>query len=158
MTTEEKFHANVTDLMTEIKDMIDNMISEDATDISTTQVKGIIRLLASVKKDRLLTKFIDKREHWNLIPGRDIRSLLSLLPIVFEGSGVDTNIVSAPVIYYINNQDNNIIDKENIDIIWDYLDSFVKLACDKIEDVRKQDAKYCEEIDVASMRKLCARD
>jgi len=120
---------NFINQITSLIDMITEILDElgrDDLGMQSTILSGQIK---SRNPDDMINAFIDNRKYWMNIKQRNNKFILEELPQLLATIQPDTDFsyLALPLRTYIGG--SKLVQKDDIDSFWKYLNNMVKLAC-----------------------------
>jgi hypothetical protein len=130
---EERFLDNLIDLLTFIGVITKNIYDRGLTSIPPSAFNLGVTFLKSHDKETVLYEFIEgSNTHWDMIKARDEdffskHSKTIFGPLPFEK--VEEYVDMFKLLFELkDNEGEYIVNKKQRDVIWDFLDSFVKIS------------------------------
>ena len=126
---EDRFKRNLSDLFRLLQ-----KLTQDNDKINTSSFAVIGAIINSFESTELISSFIEKsQEHWDLVHRRDVSFIENLCDDIFSDLSMEDHKIFCNILHKITGDD--------IDMIWGYFDSFIKISIKYIHFIRNPKIK-----------------
>jgi len=171
-TPAERFMVTLNEFLSFQIELFEDLSCENITDpskgLTSIRPQAVAIAKALVMKydaDTLITAFSWCHQDWNMVKKRNI-SFVQTMNTKFQENGIpfDISILCIPFVAYdvIKNSDewkdedesDLPVNKQDIDVIWKYINSMVGVTCSHISNKRQQDPSYMIEVDLVKYNEM----
>jgi len=138
---DKKFQEVVIKVLSQIRDIADDINQSGLIKLPQTEINKLKIGMDQVKKSdskELIEIFIDKREHWHYILGRDTSFFEGTIKQVFPELEISIDVLASPfrALEILSkkkaskkSKNDDPVDVDQIDALWTLLNLLVKAAC-----------------------------
>lgn len=146
MSHVDRFYDNMIDLYSLIHELISICYEKGYTQVNPNMVQLVGTFLQAYDRNKIIDNFIEySHDYWYDIISRDEKSICNNIKHIFRDLPSD-KVDAFRVLYEARDkQGNRIVDKEDIDAIWDFFDSLIKICVKYIHDKRNPNMKKCDD-------------
>ena len=169
----ERLKCTVREMLVFYVDLLNDLSNTDLTSVNISSLNLASKLINGFDSKVLFQSFRQTKSHWNTIKSRDRQVLRDVLNLAYDNDIIDTSLFMIPFDCldkvkndprYANvDPDDLPISSEDIDVIWRYLESIIKICANIIHIRRKPSSnsppfnyqkKFCSDVNIEELTQV----
>ena len=154
-----RFMETTSEFLNEVKSIIMELNSVGLTTVNA-QILGIASdLIKGFDNEKLILSFINCNDDWHKVKERNIDFFMTTVPESYKGIPFDVKILTVPIKVYLDlkkagsykglrDEDDWPVSQYDIDLMWKYFISMIRIACNHILFKRQSNPSYASNVDV----------